>query len=174
MLVSDQQSVAKFTFMPSAPTPPPLCLRLFLDFPVFSFSFPRNWPLIKIVVSIFFTRLLHRPWSSGQIVWSRRRLLHPLFWYLGPRFILCLLQNSNFQVVPRNVWTMLGLKEMCDAQKWLGIKLFKSRASKWTIYMQNRTNTFSITPPTKLHVDTYTLLFYLFLQHYLLHILPIF
>ena len=37
VLVSEQQSVAKFTFMPSAPTSPPLCLQLFLDFSVFSF-----------------------------------------------------------------------------------------------------------------------------------------
>ena len=41
-------------------------------------------------------------------------------------------------------------------------KLFKGRALKWAIYVQYRTNTFSLNPPTKSHVDTYTLLFCLF------------
>jgi len=82
VLVSDQQSMAKFSFMPSAPTPPPLCLQIFLDFPVFSFSFPRNWPLKKLCQHLFH-QILHRPWSS---LVKRERLLH-IFWYLRPWFI---------------------------------------------------------------------------------------
>jgi len=38
VLVLAWRSVAKFTCMPSAPTPPPLNLELFLDLPVFSFK----------------------------------------------------------------------------------------------------------------------------------------
>jgi len=68
MLVSELQSVAKFTFMPSAPTPPPLGLRLFLDFPVFLFSFPRYWPQ-KIIVSASFHQITTSPLVlPGQIV----------------------------------------------------------------------------------------------------------
>ena len=110
VLVSDQQSVAKFTFMPSAPTPPPLWLRLFFDFLVFSFSCPRNWPLKKLWSASFSPDYYIAPGPPvklcdhaehyythcfGTLVQgSFSHIVEPLN-IIESLLTLCLLQNSN-------------------------------------------------------------------------------